>query len=307
MTARLLIRASDGTVQSIDVGEGLEIGSAPTNDVVLTESLIAPVHARVRLSDGGPCVEDAGSDAGTWVNGERVTRRELKHLDIITLGRHIDLVFLQGESVSEAPGQGTVLFDGAASVPSHLLRVSALGDAPAQATRFEAVAAQGPPGELLMSKLPLPGGLPPEAVFGFKEVGPPPNPSAPAPEMDPDLTRLEPALIAPRRGPSDARERPIIGIRLSGKNGSFECSLGRSVVGRGSSASIRIKSKEMSREHAVIVITPTEVTVEDQQSANGTSLNGTRITGTRRLIDGDRLVFSSLEFGVEILRTSRGR
>ena len=110
--------------------------------------------------------------------------------------------------------------------PRHLLRVSALGDARAQATRFEAGAAQGPPGELLMSKLPLPGGCPPEAVFGFEEVGPPPNPSARAPEMDPDLTRLEPALIAPRRGPSDARERPIIGIRLSGKNGSFECSLG---------------------------------------------------------------------------------
>ena len=212
MTARLLIRTADGTVQSIDVGEGLEIGSAATNDLVLTESDVAPVHARVGLTDGAPWVEDAGTRAGTSVNGEPVTRRGLKHFDVVTLGRQVNLVFLQTENVPAVmAGQGTLLFSGDAAVPSELFRFGGPGDSPAQATQLDAGAAPGPPGDLLMSNVP--GGLPPDAILGFREVGPPPNP-APSPDEQSRGRALTAGVCratrtpAPRAQGSDRRRPP---------------------------------------------------------------------------------------------------
>src|SRR4029450_3833340 len=46
---------------------------------------------------------DKGSSNGTWLNGERVKRARLRHLDVITLGRFAELVF--GGRETEVPDQ----------------------------------------------------------------------------------------------------------------------------------------------------------------------------------------------------------
>jgi pSer/pThr/pTyr-binding forkhead associated (FHA) protein len=51
-------------------------------------------HAKIFFDGKDYWIEDAGSSNGTFVNGVRLTKRErLRHLDVITLGRHTDLIF----------------------------------------------------------------------------------------------------------------------------------------------------------------------------------------------------------------------
>lgn len=101
--------------------------------------------------------------------------------------------------------------------------------------------------------------------------------------------------------------KPIRAMRLTGDFGEYDLPVGVSTVGRSSEATIRIDSREMSRIHATITVSPEFVTVEDGGSANGTSVNGAMIEGLRRLIDGDRLAFANYEFRVELLRLEGDR
>jgi pSer/pThr/pTyr-binding forkhead associated (FHA) protein len=91
-------------------------------------------------------------------------------------------------------------------------------------------------------------------------------------------------------------------VRLTGDGRSFTVGLGVSPIGRGDTAVIRVDSMDLSRLHARLEVTPTEVTVEDPGSANGTMVNGETIQGRRRLENGDRVSFGLLAFRVEILR-----
>ena len=77
---------------------------------------------------------------------------------------------------------------------------------------------------------------------------------------------------------------------------------GRSVIGRGTRATIRIDSERVSKVHAVVDVTPTEVTLTDQNSVNGTTVNGNSISKPQRLNDGDRVSFGSVEFRVALMR-----
>jgi pSer/pThr/pTyr-binding forkhead associated (FHA) protein len=94
----------------------------------------------------------------------------------------------------------------------------------------------------------------------------------------------------------------ISAVRLSGDLGVFTISLGSSTVGRSPDATVRIDSREVSRIHAIFMVTEADVVVEDRGSVNGTSINGTPITGRRPLVEGDRVSFAHFAFQVELIR-----
>jgi pSer/pThr/pTyr-binding forkhead associated (FHA) protein len=97
--------------------------------------------------------------------------------------------------------------------------------------------------------------------------------------------------------------RAVRGMRLRGKRGVFTLPLGRSTVGRAPDVTVRIDSREISRVHAVILVEPLGASVEDQGSANGTTVNGKAARGVQPLADGDRVAFGGFEFAIELLRT----
>jgi len=70
-------------------------------------------------------------------------------------------------------------------------------------------------------------------------------------------------------------------------------------LGRGSTASIRVNDKTVSRKHCLLETTPAYVTVIDLQSANGTSVNGDRIQ-KRRLVNGDKIRVGSTVLKFEL-------
>ena len=106
----------------------------------------------------------------------------------------------------------------------------------------------------------------------------------------------------PARAKAPLADRPIKGVTFRGIESVLTAPLGRSVIGRGATATIRIASDEVSKVHAVLDVTPTEVTLTDQKSVNGTAVNGKPTTGPRRLTEGDRVSFATFEFRVEFVR-----
>jgi predicted ester cyclase len=67
----------------------IRIGRQPDNDLALTEDLeVSRHHAELRRDPDGGCeIIDLGSRGGTFVNGERITRKMLTEQDIINIGR----------------------------------------------------------------------------------------------------------------------------------------------------------------------------------------------------------------------------
>jgi serine phosphatase RsbU (regulator of sigma subunit)/pSer/pThr/pTyr-binding forkhead associated (FHA) protein len=62
------------------------IGRQPDNHLILRDSRVSRTHARILVEDDGYVLEDIGSRHGTFVNGERVTRKKLEASDRIELG-----------------------------------------------------------------------------------------------------------------------------------------------------------------------------------------------------------------------------
>jgi hypothetical protein len=64
------------------------IGASPRSDVVVGGLGVAGQHAELRRTRDGRCsIIDLGSEAGTYVNGTRVTRQDLNEGDVIRVVR----------------------------------------------------------------------------------------------------------------------------------------------------------------------------------------------------------------------------
>jgi hypothetical protein len=104
-------------------GRPVVFGRADENDVVLATESASRVHAEVRRDDDGFVVEDRGSRNGTWVNGTRVTTRQLQSGDRIAMG---DVAFLFETSDEQA----TVFVPVTEPAPGGVLRVLVSGGGP---------------------------------------------------------------------------------------------------------------------------------------------------------------------------------
>jgi pSer/pThr/pTyr-binding forkhead associated (FHA) protein len=69
---------------------------------------------------------------------------------------------------------------------------------------------------------------------------------------------------------------------------------GSHVVGRDKDAGIRLNASTVSRRHARLVISRSEVRLEDMGSKNGTFHNDSRVAGTVVVTDGDTLGFGDV-------------
>jgi pSer/pThr/pTyr-binding forkhead associated (FHA) protein len=76
----LTFRMSDGNVRTI--------GRATRADFIVDATLVSRVHCRLTsTTDGRLQIEDLDSTNGTYVNGKKISRAELKDGDQIGIGR----------------------------------------------------------------------------------------------------------------------------------------------------------------------------------------------------------------------------
>src|SRR5262245_36828524 len=77
------------------------IGRSSDLDMVLVEDMVSRKHAKITTDDKAVTIQDLGSTNGTFVNGEKVRKVELKDGDRILIGTSIiKLVFVDGELTS---------------------------------------------------------------------------------------------------------------------------------------------------------------------------------------------------------------
>lgn len=69
-------------------GDLLRVGRSRENDVVLENLSISRHHVQIRYHEGQYVLFDMNSSNGTFLNGTRVTRRELMHGDKVSIGKY---------------------------------------------------------------------------------------------------------------------------------------------------------------------------------------------------------------------------
>ena len=115
MSARLLCRVRAGLTLSFELGEQEAVlGREPSLAVALPVEGVSRRHARIKWDGKSHWIEDLRSTNGTFVNGKAVVRERLNHLDVITLGREVDLVLLS--RAAEAPARKALAITRAALV-----------------------------------------------------------------------------------------------------------------------------------------------------------------------------------------------
>lgn len=82
---------------------GLTIGRAPNNGLVLNDNRVSARHARILSRPDGYYLEDLQSTNGTFVDGQRVSRRPLEHGDVIHFDRN-QFVFQRGPNAPAPQG-----------------------------------------------------------------------------------------------------------------------------------------------------------------------------------------------------------
>jgi pSer/pThr/pTyr-binding forkhead associated (FHA) protein len=96
------------------------IGRLPDNTIVIDNSAVSSRHVRIAREGPQFVVEDLESTNGTFVNGEKVSKRALRHGDTILVGKHKLFFDRMGEAEFEGvdlPGRdmpdfgGTVILD----------------------------------------------------------------------------------------------------------------------------------------------------------------------------------------------------
>ncbi|MCU0665123.1 MAG: DUF4388 domain-containing protein [Myxococcota bacterium] len=81
------------------------IGRSSEIDLVLMEDMVSRKHARIWFQDTKIFIEDLGSTNGTFVNGEKITKAEVKQGDRILIGTSIMKVVEVDETSQKAqPG-----------------------------------------------------------------------------------------------------------------------------------------------------------------------------------------------------------
>ena len=74
------------------------IGRSSDLDMVLVEDMVSRKHAKITTDDQVVTIQDLGSTNGTFVNGEKVRKADLKDGDRILIGTSIiKIVFVDGE------------------------------------------------------------------------------------------------------------------------------------------------------------------------------------------------------------------
>jgi pSer/pThr/pTyr-binding forkhead associated (FHA) protein len=109
MNAQLIGRT--GKARGVDtmVSDRLVIGSAPGAGLRIESRTVSRRHVQVVRSGTEFVVEDLGSRNGTFLNGQRVRRFPIRHLDVLSVGPDVDLIFMEVRGAAPLVARPTAL------------------------------------------------------------------------------------------------------------------------------------------------------------------------------------------------------
>ena len=85
----ILLKFNDKVLKTIETDkEVVSIGRNVGNDIQIDNLSVSKNHARISRDKDSYRVEDLNSTNGTYLNEKMVSKAELKHKDILTVGKH---------------------------------------------------------------------------------------------------------------------------------------------------------------------------------------------------------------------------
>lgn len=258
----------------------LRVGRMPGNDLVIDNLAVSRFHARLHLDERRVFLEDAGSENGCLVNGERLAgRREIAPGDRIAIGKHE--LRVRSASPADEPGRKPERrksngFDGARTYLVGMDR---------GAPRDPVVSAAPP--------APVPSAAPEKEIIPMSEkrsasTSAPVVPSASPPrsssgDFDFDFvgTLADEPTLATELPPEATPETPLHAgfiVQHEGKLERIVAWKGEQVVaGRAADCDVVLGIDEVSRRHARFERAGDRFEVCDLGSVNGTFVNGRRV------------------------------
>ncbi|MBF0292933.1 MAG: FHA domain-containing protein [Nitrospinae bacterium] len=86
--AKLIITFKDKTLQEVELSKSITVGRE-VGDILIKNPSVSARHLKIEKNGNIYTLTDLNSTNGTFVNDERVTSKELKSGDMITVGRHV--------------------------------------------------------------------------------------------------------------------------------------------------------------------------------------------------------------------------
>lgn len=85
----ILLKFNEQTLKTIETDKDVvSIGRNAGNDIHIDNLSVSKNHARIIRDKGTYQVEDLNSTNGTYLNEKMVAKAELKHKDVLTVGKH---------------------------------------------------------------------------------------------------------------------------------------------------------------------------------------------------------------------------
>ncbi len=263
----------------------LRVGRMPENDLVIDNLGVSRFHARLHLDDRRVFLEDAGSENGCQVNGERLTgRREIAPGDRITIGKHE--VRVRSASPADAAERKPVQrksdgFDGART---YLVGMN-----------------EGAPRDPLASPPLLPSAAPEKEIAPMTEKRSAPvstpiesSPRSASGDFDFDFvgSLADEPTLATELPPEAAAASPLHAgfiVQHQDKLERIVAWKGEQVVaGRAADCDVVLGIDEVSRRHARFERAGDRFEVCDLGSVNGTFVNGRRVE--RQVLHADDVI-----------------
>ena len=91
----------------------ITIGRAPGNDIRLDNPAVSSLHARIVRRPAGYVLEDLQSTNGTYLNGRRVTSEVIVGSPRVAIGKHVLLLYEEGESAGDGSASASSPLAGA--------------------------------------------------------------------------------------------------------------------------------------------------------------------------------------------------
>ena len=85
----ILLKFNDQVLKTIETDkEVVSIGRNANNDIQIDNLSVSKNHAQIIRDKDSYRVEDLNSTNGTYLNEKMVSKAELKHKDVLTVGKH---------------------------------------------------------------------------------------------------------------------------------------------------------------------------------------------------------------------------
>lgn len=82
------------------VGQNIQIGRKSSNDIVIDNLAVSGNHARIESVSSTFVIRDLDSTNGTFVNKRKVSMHNLRHNDVMIIGKH-ELIFDRSDMMNK--------------------------------------------------------------------------------------------------------------------------------------------------------------------------------------------------------------